>query len=89
MELYCFHVGYDRRDLAEPGEKDSKLAFFLATAVADEVITSISNLKTGREMWLKLKDTYGVSTENQTYDLLINLFSATKGSNEKNESVYC
>lgn len=54
-------------DLAEPGDKDGKLAFFLAIAVADEVIPSISSLRTGKEKWRKLKDTYGVSTENQTY----------------------
>ena len=35
-------------NLEEPGEKDSKLQFFLATAVSDEVIPTISNLKTGK-----------------------------------------
>src|SRR3990167_6577683 len=70
-------------DLEEPGEKDSKVAFFLATAVSDEVIPTISNLKTGKEMWEKLQETYAISTENQTFDLLVNLFSVTKGTNEK------
>ena len=65
-------------DVDNPAEKDSKLAFFLATAVSDEIIPSISNLKTGKEMWTKLKTTYGISTENQTYDLLISLFSVAK-----------
>ena len=50
-------------NLEDPGEKDGKLAFFLATAVADEVIPSIINLQTGKEMWARLKSTNGVSAQ--------------------------
>lgn len=84
MVFHCECLGNDRSyQSGRTGGKRCKTAFFLATAVSDEVIPTISNLKTGKEMWAKLKTTYGISTENQTFDLLISLFTVTKAINEK------